>query len=185
MSRDWIYVDNSNVFIEGQRVSAVAEGMALSISDAMANKTLDFSYKMSFGKLFTFLAGTNRATLARAMLFGSRPPPNDDVWNMAHRAGFEVVVEDRDAYTNKEKKIDTGIVAAMTRDAYRNAKAEDVFTIVSGDKDYVPAVEQMRADGIRVDAVFWDHAAGELKRACSNFISLNPHLNLLRYVGPR
>ncbi|HVB82544.1 MAG TPA: NYN domain-containing protein [Candidatus Binataceae bacterium] len=177
---DWIYVDNSNVFIEGQRVSAVSKGMALDIYDAMNNRVLDFSYKMSFGKLYEFVAGTDRKQIARAMLFGSRPPPNDAIWNMAKKAGFEVIVHDRNV-ANKEKKIDTGIVAAMSRDAYRNAKPDDVFTIVAGDKDYMPAVEQMRADEFRVDVVFWEHAATELKNACSKFISLNPHLLNLQY----
>ena len=102
---DWIYVDNSNVFIEGQRVSAVKKGMSLDIYDAMENRSLDFSYKMSFGKLYEFVAGSDRNLVARAMLFGSRPPPNDGIWAMAAKAGFEVVVHDRNA-ANKEKKID-------------------------------------------------------------------------------
>src|SRR5205085_5487677 len=143
---DWIYVDNSNVFIEGQRVSAVQTGMAPSIWDALDYRILDHSYRMSFGKLYRFVAGDVREDIARAMLFGSRPPANDAVWQMAEEAGFEVIVHDRN-FANKEKKIDTGIVAAMTRDAYRNAHAGDVFTIVSGDNDYVPAVEQLRDDG--------------------------------------
>jgi uncharacterized LabA/DUF88 family protein len=176
---DWIYVDNSNVFIEGQRVSAVANGMALNIYDAFENRTLDFSYRMSFGKLYQFVAGTNPAETARAMLFGSRPPTNDAIWDLATRAGFEVITHDRNV-ANKEKKIDTGIVAALTRDAYKNAKIGDVFTIVSGDGDYVPAIENLRGDGFRVDVVFWEHASRELKGICSNFISLNPHLNNLR-----
>lgn len=114
---DWIYVDNSNVFIEGQRVSAVSKGMALNIYDALDNRILDVTYRMSFGKLYSFVAGDDRATTARAMLFGSRPPESDAIWGMAKRAGFEVVTHDRNV-ANKEKKIDTGIVAALTRDAY-------------------------------------------------------------------
>jgi uncharacterized LabA/DUF88 family protein len=176
---DWIYVDNSNVFIEGQRVSAVAKRLATNIHAAMESGVLDPSYRMSFGKLYQFVAGNNRSTTARAMLFGSRPPTNDAIWDLAKRAGFEVVTEDRN-YANKEKKIDTGIVAALTRDAYKNASAGDIFTIVSGDGDYVPAIENLREDGFQVDVVFWDHASRELKAACSNFISLNPHLDNLR-----
>lgn len=176
---DWIYVDNSNVFIEGQRVSAVAKGMALSIYDALDNRILDHEYRMSFGKLYRFVAGDNRADTARAMLFGSRPPVNDAIWAMAQQAGFEVVTHDRNA-ANKEKKIDTGIVTAMTRDAYRNAKAGDVFTLVSGDGDYVPTVETLRSDGFQVDVVFWSHASRELCNVCSNFIPLDAHLDHLR-----
>ena len=176
---DWIYVDNSNIFIEGQRVSAVQQSMAPNIYDAMNNRILDFGYRISFGKLFRFVAGSDRSKISRAMLFGSRPPENDIIWNIATQAGFEVIVHDRNV-ANKEKKIDTGIVASMTRDAYRNANRGDVFTIVSGDSDYVPAIEQLISDDFKVDVVFWDHAAKELREACSNFISLNPHLDLLR-----
>lgn len=176
---DWIYVDNSNVFIEGKRVSAVSGGMALDIYDAMNNRILDNAYRLSFGKLYQFVAGHDKADTARAMLFGSRPPANDAIWKIAEYAGFEVVVEDRNV-ANKEKKIDTGIVAAMTRDAYKNADDGDTFTIVSGDSDYVPAILQMRDDGFVVDVVFWGHAANELKEAASNFISLDDHLDNLR-----
>lgn len=175
---DWIYVDNSNVFIEGKRVSAVEQGLALDIYDAMQNRILDNNYRLSFGKLYQFVAGHDKNQTARAMLFGSRPPANDAIWKIAESAGFEVVVEDRNV-ANKEKKIDTGIVAAMTRDAYKNAQNGDTFTIVSGDSDYVPAILQMKDDGFVVDVVFWDHAAYELKDSASSFISLNGHLDNL------
>jgi uncharacterized LabA/DUF88 family protein len=176
---DWIYVDNSNVFIEGQRVSAVSQGMALNIYDAMSNRVLDTGYRISFGKLYQFIAGMDSSGTARAMLFGSRPPENDAIWGLAKKAGFEVVTEDRNV-RNKEKKIDTGIVTAMTRDAYKNAQSGDVFTLVSGDADYVPMVQALRGDGFQVDVVFWDHASSELRSACTNFISLNKHLDNLR-----
>ena len=176
---DWIYVDNSNVYIEGQRVSAVRQCMALNINDAMKNRVVDTSYRVSFGNLYKFIAGEDRTETARAMLFGSKPPENDAIWAMAKRAGFEVVTEDRNA-SNKEKKIDTGIVTQMARDAYKNAKAGDTITIVAGDADYVPTVETLIKDGFRVDVVFWDHASRELREICSNFISLNPHIDILR-----
>lgn len=176
---DWIYVDNSNVFIEGQRVSAVQRGMALDVWDAMDNRIVDNSYRMSFGKLYEFVAGTDRSETARAMLFGSRPPENDAIWQLAKRAGFEVITHDRNA-ANKEKQIDTGIVSELMRDAYRNAKKGDVFTIVSGDNDYVPAIRNLRSDGFEVDVVFWDHAGRELKECASRFVSLNKHLDALR-----
>ncbi len=153
--------------------------MALDIGDAINNRVLDFNYRMSFGKLYRFVAGDNPAETARAMLFGSRPPQNDLVWELAKRAGFEVITHDRN-FANKEKKIDTGIVAELTRDAYKNAAAGDVFTIVSGDNDYVPAVNNLRRDGFQVDVVFWAHCGRELREAASNFIALDPHLDSLR-----
>jgi len=127
---EFVYVDNSNIFIEGKRVKAVESGLAMNIYDAMSNRILEQSYKIDFGKLHDFIAGADRRKIKRCMLFGSRPPSSDTIWEIAKRAGFEVVTEDRNV-ANKEKKIDTGIVAAMTKDAYTVVdKANDIITLV-------------------------------------------------------
>lgn len=109
---DFIYVDDSNLYIEGKRVSAVTEGLAMNIYDAMNNRILGPAYNIRFGRLHEFVAGADTAKIARAALFGSRPPPNDSLWQYAKRAGFELVLEDRNI-ANSQKKIDTGIVSAM------------------------------------------------------------------------
>jgi uncharacterized LabA/DUF88 family protein len=176
---DWIYVDNSNVLIEGQRASAVQQGMALDTYDAMTNRIIDTGYRVSLGKLYQFIAGMDRTKIARAVLFRSKPLKNDPIWEIAKRAGFEIVAHDRNA-TNKEQNTDTDIVLEMLRDAYRNARPGDVFTIISGDSDFIPLIKTLRNDGFQVDVVYWDHAARELRETCSNYISLNPHLEALR-----
>jgi len=112
---EYIYVDNSNLFIEGRRVSAVTKGMARNIVEAMNYNILDHTYTIDFGKLHEFVAGLDNTKIARAALFGSRPPPNDSIWTFAKRAGFEVVLSDRNV-KNREKKVDTGITAAMVKD---------------------------------------------------------------------
>lgn len=58
---EWIYVDNSNVFIEGKRVSAVKKGLALDVYEAIENRIVDNEYRMSFGKLYEFVAGIDKA----------------------------------------------------------------------------------------------------------------------------
>ena len=88
-------------------------------------------------------------------------------------------MEDRNA-ANREKKIDTGIVAAMTRDAYtKTDKDRDTITLVAGDGDYVPAIRQLVEDGFRAEVVFWGHASQELKTVCSRFVDLDSHLQFL------
>ena len=178
---EFVYVDNSNVFIEGKRVKAVESGLAMNIYDAMNNGVLEHNYKLDFGRLHDFIAGDEVSNIRRCMLFGSRPPPNDSLWDAARRAGFDVTVEDRNVQ-NKEKKIDTGIVASMTKDAYTICdKDSDTITLAAGDGDFVPAVVQLVEDGFNVEVVFWDHASVELKEACSRFIALDPILNHLAY----
>ena len=175
-----VYIDNSNLFIEGRRAKAVDTGKARNIFDAMNNGILDVTYRIDFGKLHSLLAGNEIAEIKRCVLFGSRPPPNDSLWGVAERAGFEVVVEDRNVQ-NKEKKVDTGIVTAMLTDAYSTAEAgNDIITLAAGDADYVPPVETLVRNGFTVHVAFWNHAARELKRVASQFIDLNPYLDYLQ-----
>ncbi len=182
---DYIYVDNSNLYIEGRRVSAVVTQLANSIVQAMNEGILDQGYTISFGKLHEFVCGIDKKQIKRAALFGSRPPPNDGIWQYAKKAGFELHLEDRN-YANKEKKIDTGIATLMTKDAYKsdgykNGKPDqDTFVLVAGDSDYVPTIKELQADGFVVEVVFWNHAARELREAASKFIGLDPYLETLR-----
>ncbi|AAQ58422.1 NYN domain-containing protein [Chromobacterium violaceum] len=178
---DYIYIDNSNLYIEGRRVSAVQQRLATNINEAMRDGILDHGYTISFGKLHEFLTGGDLTKIKRAALYGSRPPPNDSIWKSAERAGFELHLEDRNV-ANKEKKIDTGIATLLTKDAYKHGKPEeDLFVLVAGDKDYVPTLNELRADGYQVEVVFWSHAAKELKDAATRFISLDQHLEHLRF----
>ena len=178
-----VYVDNSNVFIEGQRVQAVASRMATNIVEAMNRGILDYSFKIDFGKLHDFVAGYDVKRIKRCMLFGSRPPPNDSLWNIAESVGFEVQVHDRNV-ANKEKKVDADIIANMMGDAFTIVEKKcDTITLVSGDRDFVPPVERLISYGFNVEVVFWGHAADELKESCSRFINLDPyrsHLALVR-----
>lgn len=174
-----IYVDNSNVFIEGQRVAAVENGYALNIEDAIGHRTLDISYRLDFGKLYEFVSKNGSPDVRCAILFGSRPPQNDSLWAMAKSAGFQLVIEDRSA-SNQEKKIDTAIVTKMIAHSYEKAdKDKDRLVLVSGDGDYVPAVKQLVGRGFAVDVFFWEHASRELQQVCSRFIELNSHFHKL------
>jgi uncharacterized LabA/DUF88 family protein len=176
---NFVYVDNSNVWIEGMHVSAVVSGHVPDIWTAIQQKICDYNWKMDFGKLFNF-AGGAPIDVGRAVLFGSRPPKNDSLWVAAEKMGFEVVVQDRNA-SNREKRIDTGIVTELVADCYEFMKPEsDIITLVAGDGDYVPTIERVRKRGMRFDVVFWDHASRDLKNAATNFISLNPYLEYLR-----
>ncbi|ODT16033.1 MAG: NYN domain-containing protein [Mesorhizobium sp. SCN 65-12] len=178
---EYVYVDNSNLFIEARRVSAVQKGYAPDIWVAMQNRITDNDYSIDFGRLHEFIAGGNQAEIKRAVLFGSRPPPNDSIWTFATKAGFELVLVDRNV-ANQEKKVDTGMVTMIMRDAYKAGDpASTTITIVAGDSDFVPTVQALKEDGFAVDIVFWDHAARELRDEATRFISLNKHLKLLAY----
>ena len=63
----YTYVDNSNLFIEGQRVSAVAKGMAVDIYDAIERQIFDFSWQPDYGNLHQLICG-DRSEIGGAKL---------------------------------------------------------------------------------------------------------------------
>ena len=129
-----ILVDNSNVYIEGQKCSALRKGMEpTKLGD---RQPVDISWRIDFSRLLSQLAD-GRAIRA-AILVGSRPPPNDAVWQMAQQGGFKVITHDRDA-SNKEKAVDTELVARGTL-VIATTPSPAVLVIGSGDRDFLPLV---------------------------------------------
>jgi len=180
---NFVYVDNSNVWIEGMHVSAVQHGTASDIWTAQSEKICDYSWKLDFGRLYEFACGEAR-DVGRAVLFGSRPPANDSLWEMARARGFEPIVYERNA-RNREKKIDTSIATEMLTDAFtRLDMTVDEITLVAGDSDYVPTIAKLRDRGFTVNVMFWNHASRELKDVSSRFTGLDGFLDHLR-LKPR
>lgn len=84
----YVYVDNSNLWIEGMRVSAVKTGMATSLQDAMDRNITDHGWAYDFGKLYKAIC-PDTEKIGRSSLFGSRPPANDSLWDLARDEGFQ------------------------------------------------------------------------------------------------
>lgn len=173
-----LYVDNSNVWIEGMHVAAYQSGMAPDVWAAVKCNICDHNWKLDFGKLFSF-AGGDQKEVRKATLFGSKPPKNDSLWIAAEKNGFEVITYDRNI-ANAEKKIDTDIVATMIEDSYEILQPGDEVTLVSGDADYVPAIEKLQRRGIPVHVVFWKHASREIKEIATSFTELDQWLDHLK-----
>lgn len=176
--KTYTYIDNSNLFIEGRRVSAVHKGMAPNIYDAMNYGILDYNWELNYRDLHDFLCGQNKSEIGGAKLWGS-PPPGDGFWSHVERQGFQKTVYDKN-FQGKEKKVDVAIAHAITKDAYTAIdKSNSEIALVAGDKDFEPVVSDLVAEGFKVQVVFWDHAAQELKNAASEFISLNKYLSVI------
>ncbi len=134
MSDCVILVDNSNVFIEGQKFSARQKG-ALK-SSPLDRDPADPSWRINFGELIICLAQDRH--IHAAVLVGSRPPKNDSVWDAARVSGFVVTVHDRNSL-NQEKAVDTELVAQGT-EIICSAPEPMTLIIVSGDRDFLPLV---------------------------------------------
>lgn len=121
----YVYVDNSNVWIEGVRVSAVKRGLATSAQDALNRKINDQSGTYDFGRLYQAVC-PNTAEIGRSSLFGSRPPANDSLSDLARQEGFEVFTFDRN-FSNKEKEVDVAIATQIMADSYERIRVTESY----------------------------------------------------------
>jgi len=166
---NFTYVDNSNIKIEGQRISAVKKGMpgATDIFSAMNNKVVDHGWKLDYGRLHQLVCGT-RTQIGCANLWGS-PPPGDSFWEMVRHKGFSYIKYEKN-FSGKEKKVDVAIAHQITKDVYSGKiDKNDEVTLVSGDNDFVPVVADLKAEGYNIILAFWGHAGPEIRRECSQF----------------
>jgi len=176
----WVYVDNSNVWIEGQRISAVRNGDARDLIEAMNERIVDHSWSYDFGRLYE-IACPHGVPIGRSKLWGSKPPDNDSLWDKARREGFQVETFDRNA-ANREKRVDNAIGATMIEDAFVWMKPErgDMAVLVGGDGDFLPTFEVLRRRGIRLRVVFWRHATSrDLREFADEYVELDPYFEKL------
>lgn len=173
------YVDNSNVWIEGGRIQAVRRGLAKDPADA-ARREISSPWSYDFGHLYELVCPPG-TMIGHSLLVGSRPPPNDSLWDRARDEGFEVDVFDRNV-AGREKQVDSHIVTTMLDDSYQYMKSErgDIAVLVAGDGDYVPSIRSLQRRQLRVRVMFWKHATSrELREACDKFIELDPYFDRL------
>jgi uncharacterized LabA/DUF88 family protein len=169
------YIDCSNLFIEAQKVSAVARGWARSLAEVNQHQRNDFSYRLDFHRLMALLQKLEDPV--RAAVFGSATHGNEGLWHHAEAAGFEVQVVER-GIGGKEKRVDTGVVTRICRDAYwLGQPGRDRITLVAGDGDYEPMVRQLMQDGFAVTLLYWSHASRELQKVAGHFYPLDDYLD--------
>lgn len=182
--KNFTYLDNSNVYLEGCRVAAVRKKMAGAgnIIEAMNNRVVDMSWQIDYGRLHEFACG-DPATIGGGQPLGvAASGLGDSFWKMVERYGFTVTKFDRN-FAGKEKKVDVAIAHAMTKDAYSGVvkRGEDEMTLIAGDTDYVPLLQDLLKEGFEVHLVFWQHAGRELRESASKFIALDPYFDLLSH----
>ena len=173
--RAFIYVDNSNFWIEGSRLSAVKKGMAKSLREASDKSVLDKSWRFDFGRLLEF-SSTN---IQKAVLFGSKPPETDSIWNSAKQKGFEVIALDRHHISHKEKRVDTLICSKIINDMYELMNEGDEVILYSGDADLTVVQEFLKKRHIQFSICFWSHASNQTKTVADCFIKLDDYFDYL------
>jgi hypothetical protein len=170
--KHYTYIDQSNFFLEGQRLAAVKNGKVGSMDEALDEGIIDFNWAPDYKRVYEFLCGSNRSEVGCAKIFGS-PPPDMAFWTALKYMGFDPKVFQK-AWSGKEKKVDVALTYHVTRDAYSAIdRGMDEINLVIGDTDYVPLVEGLVADGFKVVVLFWSHISKQFSNLGADFLSLD------------
>lgn len=166
----FVYVDNSNLLYGGRGMAELAD------------------WSPDYNALRTLLCGEDKVICPRPKIFGSfnNVPKFKSI---IEGAGCKLIGYEKNningeeyTYISKEKKVDVAIAHQITKDAYcgKIHREKDEIILVSGDRDFVPVVEDLVEECFIVRIYSWERTiAWELKNACSQFISLNAHLDFL------
>jgi hypothetical protein len=140
-----ILVDNTNLFIGGQQVSAKRKGVR---RHNHHEEPSDPSWRLDFeGPKRCLSKGRPVHT---AIMVGSAPPDVESAWEeAAESAGFTVIVQET-TKRHGEKAVDTELVARGT-EIICSAERPMVLVLASGDRDYVPQVDVAHRNDWRVE----------------------------------
>lgn len=144
----WIFVDDSNLWIEAKKLQGRRKGFKTSE---------DHRLRIDVGKLADIIAGDRPA---QGFLYGSEPPPVDTVWKKIRSKGWKVDTRHRSTITGKEKEVDTILVADVTEIAIETPVDErTTIVIVSGDADVIPALDKViKREQWKIEVYMWSHA---------------------------
>ncbi|CAG8573142.1 7830_t:CDS:2 [Ambispora gerdemannii] len=142
----YVFVDNSNLFIEGKYTVGRIERADI------------FDYQRNSYQLNQLYIDHGRSD---PVIVGSRPPPNDSLWDRMKNQGFSVTVYDRVA--NKEKKVDMEVGNSIVDSIYINDPG--VILLIAGDGDYYPSLTRALDRNWKIEVWFWSSGiSGDLKK---------------------
>ncbi len=147
-----LFIDNSNIFIEAQRVAR---------EKYYYDDELVIRVRISYGALLEKIR--NGRKLMETVLVGSRPPQNDLLWGKLKALGIAARIFDRSFFSGKEKGVDAELSNSI-RDTLEDNIEPGTIAIIAGDRDYVPTLQRCLKKGWRVEVYFWGQASSELKK---------------------
>ena len=157
-----VFIDHSNLWIAGKTVKAK------SLLDADS----DPRYRVDLGRFLNMVL--KGRSISNAFLYGSRPPPNDHVWNAARKKNFKVNIFDRSC-KGKEKEVDVAMATEITKQVMQvkfdtSLERNIVFIVVTGDRDLTTPIKTAmeESDLVSVELWSWDQSMARDFRILAN-----------------
>lgn len=174
----YIFMDNSNIFIPVQEISADRE-------DASASREI----RIQFDRLYE-LARAGRPVKS-ALCVGSVPPEMDAVWVKLRASGVEVELFERGEDSGSEQGVDQCLQVHMLR-ALVDAERPGVVVLLTGDGagywdgvGFHADLERMARKGWGVEVVSWEASCNKRLKAWAEevgvFVRLEDHYNSVTF----
>jgi uncharacterized LabA/DUF88 family protein len=139
-----------------------------------------YGARVNFPELVNAAQGNRELVRAIAYVAKSKTGEETAFFEALTSNGIELKVKDVQEFASGEKKADWDV--GMAVDAMAIAPRVDVIVLVTGDGDFIPLVNYLKANGIVCEAVaFGPSTNNHLREAVDGFLDLgeNPHQFLL------
>lgn len=140
---------------------------------------------LNFGKLVETLVGDRQLIRAIAYVATSKTGEEKGFFGALTAAGIEVKSKDVIEFASGERKADWDVGIAI--DAVKFSDRVDSVILVTGDGDFVPLVEYLKAKGITVIAAAFSESTSKLlKESVDEYFDISEHTaELLMVAGGR
>jgi len=140
-----------------------------------------YGARVNFANLLKEITGGRQLIRAIAYVVKSDEPGEINFFEALSRAGLEIRSKDLQIYPDGLKKADWDV--GMAVDAIRLSNIVDVVVLVTGDGDFIPLVEYLKAKGCQTElAAFGKTANSRLKEIADDFADFDnrPDIFLIR-----
>lgn len=156
----------------------------------IVDSTLGLSDDLSLDLIRLTHILTGSRSLTAAYVFDARPRfslrKDDRAWLLHEELrdkGFRVVARDCLDYNRSEQKeVDVAMASEMIVHALKNHY--DIAIVVSGDRDFVPAIQHIQASGKRVEVAAFENTLSEESRKVADIYYQLDKMPLLSLKSP-
>ena len=130
-----------------------------------------YSARVNFDQILKEAAANRKLIRAVAYVIESKSEEEQKFFEVLSKQGFELKMKNLQVYASGLKKGDWDV--GLVIDAIKMAPQLDVIVLVSGDGDFVPAVEYLQYHGNKVEVLaFGETSSSNLKEVADEFIDL-------------
>ena len=184
MDEVFVYWDNSNIFVEAQRLADQFD----------EGPNARYRVRINFDNLLE-LAQAERP-LKKALAAGSVPPQMRHLWNRLENEGFEVELFDRgDPGRGEQETPDRILQLGMLEDALDYNDDPGIAVLLSGDgagylegAGFHRTLERMHKRGWRVEILSWSTCCNRRMREWAErngvFVALDEYYSAITFLEP-